>query len=192
MEVAVTLFLPRLALPVVLTAAFLLQGCDHDSQKSAASPYHDIILQERSNATSDFERSVLEDGEITRAEYTEATQRYVDCMTDQGLSASREDHYGVFTYRIDNLTPAQDKIATDCSLGTTFIIEGLYTGILQNPQQGDPREPFVRCFIASGLVDEDYTAEDYSSDTSSKRAHFPFDTEDPRYLECMYNPQTHQ
>ena len=67
------------ALLCVLTTAIAGAGCSGPA--TATNPYSEDFRQAKEFATSDFERAVLEDGEITRAEYEEAMQRYVALRT---------------------------------------------------------------------------------------------------------------
>ncbi|HHW83334.1 MAG TPA: hypothetical protein GX743_05895, partial [Actinomycetales bacterium] len=60
-------------------------GC---SAVEEENPWADTIREWESRASSDFEREVLSDGEITEAEYREAVDRMITCARDQGVEVS--------------------------------------------------------------------------------------------------------
>lgn len=110
--------------------------------------------------TSDFERAVLEDGKVTREEYEEAMQRYVSCISDRGGSVELTDQNGYYVYEISGNVAHYDQISGECSMGTNNLIEPLYVDTLRNPEKLDPDEALARCYIAAGLVEAPFNAQD--------------------------------
>lgn len=175
----------------------LLLACsaDKDSTNDSAkdSPYREEILAAVGDATTDFERSVLEDGEITRAEYVEASDRYLACMESHGVTMTAEDNFGVNQYHGANLSAEDEKWMDKCTIGTTMVIAGLYSDMIKYPDNGDFRAEIVECFIASGIAPKTFTVDDWEAAMPDNgEMDFPFDMKDPRFNECMSNPQTHQ
>lgn len=79
----------------VAVVAMVATGCSASSSAApGAGPYSAEIKAAAKQATSDFERGVLSDGVITRAEYQEAIQRYVDCGKQHGLDIGLIDQGG--------------------------------------------------------------------------------------------------
>jgi len=115
---------------------------------------------------TDFERQVLTHLPITDAEYQEAKDRLVKCMTDQGYIAK---------YDGDQLTasggplsdPQGDKMGAvelQCEVGSIRYIQSIYLGMRVNPS-GTSREVAVRqCYEkhgvpdGSGLTDDQFAA----------------------------------
>lgn len=150
-------------------------------------------------ATSDFERSVLADGEITRAEYEEATQRFLDCVNDQGASVATLDQGGYFIYEISGDLDLYDEISDECRIGTNDLIETLYVDQITNPDNVDFEELTVDCLVRAGLVEEGFTVAEFheglggviadsSGQQSSSPWQLPFEPEDPLFDFCMVNP----
>lgn len=178
---------------VVLPLGIALLACspDHDVGHPG-SPYRAEILEAAKTVGTDFERSVLEDGAITRAEYVEASQRYVDCVKGHGIDIAATDTFGVNNYTTSNLTAENEKYLDSCTYGTIFVIEGLYSGMVKNPDKADFKQLVVSCLIKSGLAPQEYTVDDFLADMpDGEEPTFPFDGNDPRAVECLSNPQTH-
>jgi hypothetical protein len=77
----------RLLLPMGIVLV-VSSACSHSS--SAPDPYRADVLRAYKHATSAFERSVLVDGKITRAEYDQATMLYVRCVKAHGIPIAAE------------------------------------------------------------------------------------------------------
>lgn len=134
---------------------------------------------------------MLSDGDITRAEYVEASQRYVNCAGERGVAVTAIENFGLFQYQVANPTEEQDRVLDECSIGTTYNVEPFYGELLTNPNREDPLKIRVQCLVDSGLAPEGYTLEDYRADTpDGENARFPFDDADPRMAQCMANPQS--
>ncbi len=146
------------ALLCVLTTVIAGVGCSGPAP--ATNPYAEDFRQAKEFATSDFERAVLEDGEITRAEYEEAMQRYVSCIRDGGGNVELKDQSGYYVYQVSGDIDAYDRMSDGCARGTTALIEPLYVDVLMNPDKLDPDEALARCFVAAGLVKAPFGAQD--------------------------------
>lgn len=200
----------RLAVPLLVVIAIMLmaaltacQSTDETptvTQSADADPgstgggYASLFEQARQQATSDFEREVLTDDQITRAEYEEATQLWVDCLAGKGINVKLQDQGGYYTAGV----PAEDSSGFEensdlCAEGTTAVIEPLYIQILQNPGNEDPTELIVACLIETGLADSSFTVEQWNELSSQgQNAQWPFDIEDPRWGACLTNPSDPQ
>ncbi|MFJ6678614.1 hypothetical protein ACIQLK_05720 [Microbacterium sp. NPDC091382] len=151
----------RLAIMAVLVGVAVgLVSCTGPQQNLATGPYADLIAQARDQATSQFERDVLADGEITRAEYEEAIQRFVTCVADEGATVKPQDQAGYYVYAIEGDVALYDKAADKCAPGTKALIEGLYVDMLTNPNNRDYDELIAECFVKAGLVAAPFTKSD--------------------------------
>lgn len=165
-------------LTVVVLASCATAAPDDD-------PYQIRYEEALRAATSDFERAVLEDGEITRAEYEEAVERYVSCMADAGVEVGLHEQGGYYTYSAAAAS-GFDATHDRCAEGTTLLVAGLYVDQLTNPGAEDYDELIVACLIRAGLVDPDYTAEQLTADATDQT--LPLDDSSAGFHGCMANP----
>lgn len=159
-----------------------LAGCSQDVPQSPYAARYEEALR---SATSDFEKKVLADGEVTRAEYDEANALYVRCMGDSGITVKLLEQGGYTVYSRQK-TPGGDEIDTRCSEGTISLVAGLYVDQLTNPSDEDIDTLTVACLVRAGLVDETYTPERFADEAHSKA--FTFDSSAPAFDACMSNP----
>lgn len=146
---------------LTLSALVVLAGCGVAKSESAAGPYAALFVQAREAATSQFERDVLADDKVTRAEYEEAVQRFVSCVEDLGAQVTLQDQDGYYIYAIGANTAAYDEAAVVCAPGTKALIEGLYVDTLTNPDNVDFDELIAQCFVEVGLVEAPFTGRDF-------------------------------
>jgi len=160
----------KLVLGVVGLLVLVLSACANPSSSSTATLAPMWVNQFNQALAdpnlSDFERQVLSDYKITDAEYQEAKDRFVTCMTDKGWTVTYSNDGGYST------VPALGTTHTDpgasildgyaCSIGTTNWIEPIYLGIRNNPQ-GITREQQIRtCYEqhnvpdGAGLSDDEF------------------------------------
>lgn len=181
---------------VGLIGISLLTGACSSAEETSDGPYAKEIVAAGGEATSDFERSVLSDGEITRAEYEESVQRLVSCAEGRGVKITPIKQGEVYNYSYP-LTETSDEVMLECSAGTTLVIETFYSDMVQNPTNGDYEAMVAACLARSGLAPADYDKEQYLADRSAIEKDgvltpdFPFDGEDPRRIECESDPDSH-
>jgi len=144
----------------VLTTVIAGVGVGCSGQPPTSDPYVEDFRQAKELATSDFERAVLEDGKVTRSEYEEAMQRYVSCISDGGGSVTLKEQGGYYVYQISGSIEHYDQISEGCARDTTVLIEPLYVDVLTNPDKLDPDEALARCYVAAGLVETPFGAQD--------------------------------
>lgn len=124
-------------------------------------PYAERIEAARGQVTSAFEKNVLADGEINRAEYEEAVQRFLSCTDAQNIKVEVEDQEGYYIYSSASDPEEFDRVYAICAPGTVDVIAGLYTDMLVNPTNGDLDTMTAACFVRAGLVNEPFTAADF-------------------------------
>lgn len=144
----------------VLTTVIAGMGAGCSAPSPTSDPYAEDFRQAKELATSDFERVVLEDGKVTRSEYEEAMQRYVSCISDSGSSVTLKEQGGYYVYQVSGDIEHYDQISEICARGTTALIEPLYVDVLTNPDKLDPDEALARCYVAAGLVEAPFGAQD--------------------------------
>lgn len=150
----------RRSAPVAFLAALVLATSACTADVEVASPYAVQFEDARRVATTQFEIDALADDKISRAEYVEAEQRYVDCIASHGAKVELEDQTGYFVYAITGDIELYDSVSIQCGQGTHALISPLYVDILMNPNRTDFDELTANCLIDVGLVDRAFTKED--------------------------------
>lgn len=182
-------------LALCLIAMTLLGACASEENSGAVpdGPYKAQIFQARQQATSDFQREVLADGIITKAEFDEAVQRYVTCMADKGVEVKPYDMGGgYYGYAVGSDSNDQFQRFSDaCHEGATALIEDLYIQMLTNPSGGNIEDAVAECLVRKGLVDATFTGAELRrlSSADPRGKNMPFDTNDPEAVACRINPQ---
>lgn len=145
-------------------------GCSDSDE--ATSPWAEEILLAQGEATSDFERKVFEDLEITKGEYDEAFQLMYDCAEEKGASLGvdvelKTDEQGfhsllaAHSVEADITTEQVDEIYNVCELGTTYLIDFIYRGVVTYPD-GQPEpdwDVWLQCLKDRGGVPAELTLE---------------------------------
>lgn len=139
------------ALILVTGLAACGQGQSVDSEDPWSPEFERALLE----STSDFEREVLNDGEVTRAEYDEAVGLYLECLRDQGLAIdAHADNNGIYSYSfVGSDTDFYDEIDFECRPGTIEIIEPLFIEVERNPANLPPLVRFTECLEGEGLIE---------------------------------------
>ena len=159
-------------------------------------PYFDEVVAASKAAKSDFERTVLSDGVITRAEYEESVQKLVACAEARGVTIAPERQGAMYVYSM-RTSAISDTVMTQCSVGTTQVIESLYSAMTRNPTKGDEDALVAACLARSGLAKPGYNKTQYLAERNAQtRGHvlipkWSFDGDDPRLPECEGNPASH-
>lgn len=111
------------------------------------------------DATTDFQREVLADGQITRDEYAEATDRYVQCMDDRGFDVEISDNDGLNGYAFRE-EPGIEAASDECFV-ELIPIEALYGSTFGNPDNRPPSELYAECFVRHGFAEPGFTGADW-------------------------------
>ncbi len=143
-------------------------------------------------STSDVQRTVLEDGEITEEEADMLEDELRDCLTDQGFTDITFHGAGAFGERppADMTNEEHYEVLLACqeaSWGSTAAdAYYLYYRIARNPDHQDETAIMAKCLIRQGLVTETYTADDYAEDAATDE--YPFDTSATKFQACLLSP----
>jgi hypothetical protein len=155
------------------------------------NPYAQEFAQALEDAPNDYQRAILADGVIRRAELLDAHSRVVDCVaaSDSGAVASfREDEYGLFHFEpVAPNDPNANVYGTHLGLGSQASgglpdanypdakyedvgkcysewagpLDALYNDVMSNPNREDPDELFVECLARHALVSPGFSVDDY-------------------------------
>ncbi|MDR0285701.1 MAG: hypothetical protein LBI33_12575 [Propionibacteriaceae bacterium] len=163
--------LSRLA---VVVAVACLAGCSGDSSDNVtvADQWREQIDTIFANAQnlSDFQRSVLEDYQITDAEYKEGETRFSSCMADLGYAVTFDSRGGYTESAVNGVGSGDmSKADSQCQDESLLWIQGLYFAMRENPD-GLPFAQLVRtCFEREGVQE----GKDLSSDEFDKMINEP-------------------
>ena len=140
-----------------------------------SGPWADELTSAYRSATSDFERTALEDGAVSDGEHAEMEQAFRSCLGDKRVDFSGFDPDGSYEFTGGKgLTNDEaNKIANDCSVTTGVNTVGmLYSLMRSNPDNLDTATITAACLVRKGVVPEGYTASDYNRDAPDMA--FPF------------------
>lgn len=143
----------------LIAAALSVAGCA--AADSAQDPWAAELASAKENAQSDFEKRVFEDGKISRAEYEEAAQMYIGCLTEGGASVSLIDEGGYYSYEASGDLELYDSIQDECRKGNMELVEPLYVDQLLNPENISAEERIATCFIENGVAPSNFTGQDF-------------------------------
>lgn len=155
-----------------------LAGCAAEAPEVEDDPYAQEFEDALSLELSDFEREVLADGQVTREEYDEAHERWLQCMEEAyppetgiivGLEEDQDGLYSTTTHIPANLRDsfdhdARDRIYDACARGTIDIVAGMYNSIAANPDDSSYEEMVFACLHDRGLVEDWYTLDHMKAD----------------------------
>ena len=182
---------------------------DASDEPSFTGYYAEIYSSEYERAKAsgnDFATQALSDGKVTEAEAQEAADRFVQCMTDKGYSASMDAdgsstvyHPGqtldeAWTKRMDN-----DQSACQKESGVEYL-NGLYHTERVNPDGENDTSMIVDCLRRHEVVDDSMSDDQIIQELNKSMTGFswiPFDAADPNYdankstwlQECRVNPR---
>ncbi len=146
----------------------LFSACSSGPGIDASNPYAAEFENALENATSDFERGVLEDGEITSAEYEEAVDRYLGCMHDLDVDVTLQASGEMYQF-VTSTAEEFDLHDADCRRGTTAWVTQLYDAKINNPENVEVElaELAAACLVEAGIAPAGYSAEMLGDDMSN-------------------------
>jgi hypothetical protein len=164
-----------------LALVALLAGCA-TSQEGLGNPFRADFDQAMAKA-SDYQRSILEDYEITDAEYADARDEFKRCLEDAGFDVTLHEQGTRMEGIEEGQEEAADAALVRCMDESLVEVEPLYLEVLENPQNEDRMVLMTDCLKRSGLLAEDVSTNDYATDPDI------VSHTDPRYTECGIDPK---
>ncbi len=177
----------RLLIAPAILAVMLgcIAGCTNSTSSGESSDgvIPELISQARAGGASDLQISVLEQGEVSFADYEAAVNRALDCMRQSGIdvmdpvmgtnSGLRMLNYG-WSPTIDGLTQEQGKaLGDECLHRHSFWIE---TGWQAQPSSLEVKEVFFgqyRDIVVACIRDNGGTVKDDTTRGEAIRASIP-------------------
>lgn len=165
-----------------VVVALLVVGCT-EGPRAEVDPNRAAYEMAKDAATSDFEREVLADGEVTREEYEEAHQLWLECVQrvyppdgdpTAKLIAQDDGTYGYalhFEAEPDEGSLYDERgneihqgVFDECMVGTIAEIAAVYNDTVALAEVQSYSALAVECLRREGIVDDSYTEENYRAD----------------------------
>lgn len=146
-----------------------------------ATAHDKVVLQE-----------AIEAGQITQAQYQEALDLYITCMSDAGYELQQTRYStGIINAQPPSRVEDLDAlIATDqlCQEQTSVFVVMGYETQLGNPDlYADAGTVAYTCLRKNGLIEDDVALEQVAAFlTESHRNQYPFDVQDLDVKSCFY------
>lgn len=173
---------------VAILASLLVCSCGK-TDAPAQDPFAGDVARAQSRVTSDFQRSVLADGQVSRAEYEQAVDLYISCLNSNGVPAAKNLNAGGY---YDYAVPGQSDVSSQmmkCAQGTVAEIDYLYTERLRNPQHQPENVIMASCLVRKGAAPKGYSGDQYASDEADSFKHAPFNADtNEAFALCSVNP----
>ncbi|MDR2620306.1 MAG: hypothetical protein LBC29_04215 [Propionibacteriaceae bacterium] len=132
------------------------------------NPYAAEFARALADAPNEYQRGILADGVVARAELLDAQAHVVDCINASGLGVSAkyiEDDFGLSSldsWVNGTFTDEQTGVVAACDTEWMGAIEGLYWGSVTNPNKEDWDVLVAECLVRHGLVAPGFTGEEYA------------------------------
>ena len=139
-------------------------------------------------STSELQRTVLSDGQVTEQENLALQDAFRSCLEARQFTEIEFEDNGGFTVRPpdgDDMD-ATNAVVTACQDVELGEASALYFHIQRNPGNANEPEIMVACLARQGLTPPGYTVDDYLRD--SPAGSLPFDTDDIKFSECNADP----
>ncbi|MGL5828211.1 MAG: hypothetical protein ACRC0L_01420 [Angustibacter sp.] len=162
----------------------VLAGCSAAKEPELPrSKYYSDILQAAKTTDSDFQRVMLEDGVVTRAEYEEAMTATGNCMSKRGYELGKTLQDGIYILSIV-ASDAAEKALDQCTAQYSGEVAGFFQGQVSNPERRDFIEDLVSCLIHSKVAPPSYTPREYLVDMDRGFKDSPLKIGSPAEKEC--------
>lgn len=124
----------RVAAVLMLVLLPGMVACASQAEVVAVNPLYQADFEEAYAKANDFQREILQDGNITDAEYLEMQDRLVQCMADLGYEAVP---LGIGEgYRVSYESGKEPQTSyLECEDKTSAIIEDLFSSLRDNPKK---------------------------------------------------------
>ncbi len=172
----------------IIAWSIFICACGSKTEAKPADPYRQDVLAAYKIVASDFQRQVLKDGLITRQEYEEAVNRFLDCMKKSGYPMGKVDNFGIYNYQIEGNSGAEEPFMIQCRKTTIDEIETIFVDKYSNPNKGDIYELIAACFVKKKLAPADYTKEKYRADLEKGMKNSVVNGPEPLVQECLFTP----
>jgi len=146
------------------------------AEEPSADPWAEEWQRVGEEASSDYLREILDDGDVTAQEYAAASNRFVECVNQSfphlvppPFAADWDADGLVLQYGFEGPTevvmdPGTDAIIEACSQEYQGEVALLYEAQRRNPERQDWRDVAVDCLVRAELVSGDYSVDNLMAD----------------------------
>ena len=140
-------------------------------------PYAERFEQELAGDLSNFQREVLSDHEITRAEYDDASDQFVACMEDRGFRVSREWQ---LAYYVTITEPGQAAEAAydECQEEYLIPLGPLFIETTTNPENLPWDQAVAECLVRLGVTPDGFDDSDVTAIQMGEHSDLTMETPD--------------
>lgn len=149
-----------------MAGAMVIASCTASLESPENGPWKDEIAAALKDDFTPYLEEVLADGKISESEMGETQDRLIACLSDGGIADASFDPDGLGGWGFP--TPANisedevNRIVGDCENNISFpVIQMLYLGMRNNPQNIDFNIVVAQCLVAKGVVHPGFSADDY-------------------------------
>jgi hypothetical protein len=189
-------YLPRALFGLLL--ALSVSACSNSSRAETDSPYAADLAAAKARAQGGLAQQILDDGVITRAEYTAAIQSVVSCMRAKGFDTKEELNAasGLYQYRtVEKDDPSTAEVEgpdsgpaiNECEVPVADVV-AIYSAIQRNPRKLDEDVLTLSCLKHKKVVAGDFTLVDFRHAKEAGFAGPEIDGNDQRVADCLVNP----
>ena len=194
----ITLVILAVSVVVAIIAEPSLLKSDNNNQDTlpiippSVSPEWEETLKSASNGvTSEAAKSVLADGKITLDEARGVRQEFRSCAENAGASDITIDLDGRVKFDTPYFNDTVNQQVDSCGQTSGFDeVTAWLNAVRANPDHLDYNKIMATCLVKKGVVNADYSAEQFASD--NKDFSFPFTVSQDRgkdaVLSCQSNP----
>ncbi len=160
-----------------------------------SGPWAEMFADTYRRATTDQQRAVLRDGEVTEAEHLELSQAFAECLSGFGYIITFGEG-GRFALDVQSQTVPDERVQSvvhECTSSTVGDVDALYEEVRRNPGNLDERDIMAACLVREGVVDSRFTADEYArwfNSEDGERVPFTVDASvgEATFSECNLDP----
>lgn len=151
-------------------------------------PWKASFEQAYKETTSDAQRKILEDEEITEEEISSLFESLRSCLYMHGYSDFSYESDTTYSVRMPEGMSREDteRIDVECNNSTVGTVDIVYNNLRKNPEAENHGDLMASCLARLELAPEGYTGAQYYRDSPDK---YPFDSDDPRFGKCISDPK---
>lgn len=154
-------------------------------------PWADAFTSAYQRSSSDFEREILKDGQITDLEFSEMRERFKECLAVHQISNVKFAEDGGFSFDEPDGASSQqiDDWVEQCSNESGESgIGALHSWIRRNPENLDENTIMAACLVRKGAVDPGYTAAAFAADLPDQSFPYKGASGQVAFQECNADP----
>lgn len=153
-----------------------------------AGPFGGLLENAYRQSTSDLQRTILDDGQITELEIAALRDDVVRCLQDAGVESPSYQTDGSLSAHTPQGWADDDlhSVVGGCQEQSLGQVDIVYLAMQRDPGNLGEAARMVPCLQEAGLVEPSFSSEDYVREMASGSP--AFDVSDPRFESCLAAP----